>query len=154
MITTEKILSEELEQLKADIIQRQKAAGEMASGKTAAGYEVSVENANHGWLSGFSYVGVLEVGRKPGKVPMYFKEIIKRWIVAKGLQYQGEKELNRMAASIAWVIHKEGTTLHRHGYKVDIFDTPLKNFTDRLMNRLASYYTLQTVNEIYEPWQQ
>jgi len=154
MITTKQILNDELVILKEDIIQRQKDAGEMASGKTAAGYEVSVESATHGWLGGYSYVGVLEVGRKPGKVPIYFKEIIKRWIVAKGLQYQGEKELNRMAASIAWIIHKEGTVLHRNGYKIDIFDTPLKNFTNRMSNRLASYYTLEIANEIYKPWQQ
>lgn len=153
-MSTDKILNEELEQLKQDIIQRQKDSGAMASGKTATGYEVAIESSKHGWLSGYSYVGVLEEGRKPGKVPVYFKEIIKRWIIAKGLQYQGEKELNRMAASIAWVIHKEGTVLHRNGYKVDIFDTPLKHFTERLINRLSSFYSLQTANKIYEPWRQ
>lgn len=153
MESTEKIIIEELEALKADIIQRQKDAGEMASGKTAEGYEVTAESALSGELLGYSYVNVLQTGRKPGKVPNDFKELIKKWIVAKGLQYQGEKELNRMAASIAWVIHKEGTALHRHGYKVDIFDTPIKNFTDRLTNRIAAYYTTEIDNEL-ESWQQ
>ena len=153
-ITTKEIIKEELEQLKKDIIQRQKDSGAMASGKTAAGYEVVAEGELHGQLKGYSYVGVLEVGRKPGKVPMYFKEIIKRWIISKGLQYQDDKDLNRMAASIAWVIHKEGTTLHRNGYKVDIFDTPLKDFTNRINEKISMFYHAQAINEIYAPWQQ
>lgn len=154
MITTNQILQEELEQLKDEIIRCQKDAGLNASGKTIAGYEVSVESERHGWLSGYSYVSVLETGRGSGKVPMYFKEVIKKWILAKGLQYQDERDLNRMAASIAWVIHKEGTVLHRNGYRVDIFNTPLKDFTNRLANRLSTYYALLTANKIYEPWQQ
>jgi hypothetical protein len=126
----------------------------MVSGKTSDGYEVAVESETRGWLGGYSYVGVLETGRKPGKVPVYFKEIIKRWIVAKGLQYQDDKALNRMASSIAWVIHKEGTKLHRDGRRVDIFDAPLKDFTDRLADRLSIFYQTQTANEVHKTWQQ
>ena len=152
-MTIENILNEELTTLKSDVIQRQKEVGSTASGKTADGYEISVENGSHGILKGYSYVGVLERGRKPGKVPFNFKEVIKRWIIAKGLQYQGEKELNRMAASIAWVISKEGTTLHRNGYKVDIFDTPIKHFSNNLTNRIASYFESEILNEV-NTWQQ
>ncbi|MDR1454649.1 MAG: hypothetical protein LBJ01_03260 [Tannerella sp.] len=153
MVTTKEILREELERLRDDIIRRQKDAGAWASGKTAAGYEVAVESGTRGWLGGYSYAGVLEKGRKPGKVPVYFKEIIRRWIVAKGLQYKDDKDLNRMAASIAWVIRKKGTKLHRDGREVYIFDTPMKDFTDRLADRLASFYSIQTSNEVYKQWQ-
>jgi hypothetical protein len=150
-MTTKEILREELERLRDDIILRQKDAGEMASGKTAAGYEAGAESM-HGWLGGYSYVGVLQTGRKPGKVPVYFKEIIKRWILAKGLQSKNGESLDRMAASIAWVIHKEGSYLHRNGIRKDIFDTPVKDFADRIAERLSAFYLTQTSDKIYEPW--
>jgi hypothetical protein len=142
------VLKEELEQLRKDIINAQKFEGAWASGKTAQGYEIGVES-HHGWLGGYSYVGVLETGRKPGKVPVYFKEIIKRWIQAKGLHSKNGESIDRMAASIAWVIHKEGTTLHRNGYKTDIFETPVKNFAERLADRLAPLYQTETINQIF-----
>jgi hypothetical protein len=154
MNTTAEILREELEQLKSDIIKHQEDAGKMVSGKTAAGYEVAVESDRHGWLEGYPYVGVLETGRKPGKVPKDFKEIIRRWILAKGLQYQDDRDLNRMAASIAWVIHKEGTVLHRTGKREDIFGTPLKDFSGRLARRLSVFYASQISDQIYKTWQQ
>ena len=152
-MTTKDILSEELENLRQDIINRQQVSGEWASGKTAAGYEVAAEHM-HGWLGGYSYAGVLETGRKPGKVPVYFKEIIRRWIEAKGLTPKDGESIDRMASSIAWVIHKEGTRLHRNGYRVDIFDTPMKDFSERLASRMALFYLTQTTNKVYEPWQQ
>ncbi|MCL1936997.1 MAG: hypothetical protein FWF52_01200 [Candidatus Azobacteroides sp.] len=151
MIDTQTILKEELEQLRVDVVDRQKEVGAWASGNTAAGYETAVESGYHGWMGGYSYVEVLEVGRRPGKVPVYFKEIIKRWIIAKGLQYQSERELNRMAASIAWVIRKEGSYLHRHGYRIDIFAEPLERFYNRLNLRLMTYYALQITETI--AWQ-
>jgi hypothetical protein len=150
-MTTKEILREELERLRDDVVRRQKDAGEWASGQTAAGYEVASESGR-GWLGGYAYAGVLERGRKPGKTPVYFKEIIKRWITAKGLKPKDGESLDRMASSIAWVIHKEGTALHRNGYRVDIFDTPLRDFTGRLAERLSVFYLTQTANKVHEPW--
>ena len=150
METVKEILTDEFGKLRDDIIQHQKDAGAWASGNTAAGYEIAVESEFHGWMGGYSYVGVLEKGRKPGKVPVYFKEIIKRWIRAKGLQPRNGESLDRMAASIAWVIHKEGTVLHRNGYKVDIFETPLSDFSERVANRIATFWTQQTANNIFK----
>lgn len=149
MSTREEILKEELNTLKEDIIKRQKDAGQYASGKTAAGYEVVVE-PGHGWLGGYSYVGTLERGRRPGKAPMYFEEIIKRWIVAKGLSYSSEKELDRWARAIAWSIRKNGSFLHRYGYEVDIFSTPIKDFTERMNSRLGSFYAADILNNIFD----
>lgn len=148
METVNDILREELESCKEDIIQRMADSGEYVSGDTASGFEVATENNSHGWIGGYSYVGVLEGGRKSGKVPVYFKEIIKRWILAKGLQYQDPKDLERMAASMAWVIHKEGTKLHRNGYKIDIFDTPVTNMMERLSKRISNYFTTETIKSI------
>jgi hypothetical protein len=150
MTDNKTILKEELERLRDDIIQRQKDTGEYASGKTASGYEVAVESEFHAWLGGYSYVGVLERGRRPGKVPMYFKEIIKRWIIAKGLQSKNGKSLDRMAASIAWVIHMKGTVLHRNGIEMDIFTTPIKDFTERTASKLSILYRDEIINQIFK----
>jgi hypothetical protein len=144
------ILQEELERLQEDIIFQQKEVNAWASGETAKGYSVKVENDFHGTLEGYSYVGVLARGRKAGKVPFHFNEIIKRWILAKGLQYKDERDLNRMASSIAWVIHKKGSQLHRNGHELDVFDTPLRNFADRMGERLSVMYREQIINEIWQ----
>jgi hypothetical protein len=149
MIDNKNILKEELEQLQKDVIANQQYYNAWASGETAKGYTVKVENSFHGKLEGYAYVGVLETGRKPGKVPYHFNEIIKRWIIAKGLNHKDEKDLNRMANAIAWTIRKEGTTLHRNGYKIDIFETPIKEFSERLSGRLSTLYRQETANQIH-----
>jgi hypothetical protein len=149
MNDTKQILQEELNRLKEDIIFQQKEVNAWASGETAKGYSVKVENDFSGALEGYSYAGVLARGRRPGKVPYHFNEIIKRWILAKGLQYKDERDLNRMASSIAWVIHMKGSQLHRNGYELDVFDTPLRNFTERMGERLSTMYREQIINEIW-----
>ena len=149
METIREILTDELNKLKEDIIQYQKDTGAWASGDTAKGYEVSVDSEFSGQLLGYKYAGILQTGRGPGKVPYSFKEIIKRWIVAKKIQPKDGKSIDRMAASIAWVIHKKGTALHRDGTERDIFDTPLSEFSERLSNRLSTFYTKEITNNIF-----
>ncbi len=145
--STEDILRRNLEQLKEDIIQRQKDNDEWASGKTAAGYEIGAEQS-HGWLSGYRYVPVLEHGRKPGKVPYGFNEIIQRWMEAKGIQPRDGETIERAARSIAWVIKTKGTFLHRYGYEVDIFQTPIQTFLTNIQNELGKFYTLEITKNI------
>ena len=145
--STEDILRRNLEQLKEDIIQRQKDNDEWVSGKTAAGYEIGAEQS-HGWLSGYRYVPVLEHGRKPGKVPYGFNEIIQRWMEAKGIQPRDGETIERAARSIAWVIKTKGTFLHRYGYEVDIFQTPIQTFLTNIQNELGKFYTLEITKNI------
>lgn len=132
----EEILREELGILREDIIQRMRENGQYVSGETAAGLELGTE-PGHGWLSGFSYMDTLQHGRRPGKAPMYFEEIILRWIQAKGLQPRSGETVERMARAIAWSIRKHGNLMHRNGYEVDLFSQPIKEFNNRLANRLG-----------------
>lgn len=143
----EEILLKHLEQLKEDIIQRQKDADEWATGHTAEGYEIGAQQ-NHGWLMGYKYVHVLEHGRRPGKVPYNFGEIIKKWMEAKGIQPRDGETIERAANSIAWVIKTKGTFLHRYGYEIDIFQTPINTFLTNLKNELGSFYTIETTKNI------
>ena len=136
-----------LEQLRDAIIQRQKDSGQWASGKTAAGYEIGTE-PSHGWLTGESYVEVLKYGRRPGKVPIYFKEIIQRWMETKGIPPRSGETIERAAESIAWVIHMKGTALHRNGYEVDIFDTPIQEFSTNLTKDLGAIWLAEVTKNI------
>lgn len=142
------ILREELEQLKNEIILRHEQAGQVASKKTRASFSVEV-SGNRGELWGNSYVGVLETGRKPGKVPYRFSDIIKRWAITKGLTFSNEKDLNRFAYFVSQKIATEGTKLYRSGMREDIFETPISQFTERISQRFYTAYSKEIENQIF-----
>lgn len=143
------IIKEELEQLKQDIVFRHTQAGQVASGKTRDSFEVVIESETSGVLLGNSYVGVLEYGRKPGKVPYDFKDILKRWAVAKGITFSSETDFNRWAYFVAQKIRKEGTKLYRSGIKEDIFETSINQFSDRLSSRISAFMETEIENNIF-----
>lgn len=146
-VDTERIVREELEALKNDIIQKHIAAGQRTTGRTASAFSI-VSHPTGGALLGANYSGVLERGRKPGKTPYNFSEIIKKWIIAKGLTFTpnanetAEEALNRYARAIAWKIKKQGSRLHRDvGSRPDIFTTATERFTIRLAERYAADFS-------------
>ena len=141
------ILSKELEQLKFDIIRRHEEAGQVASGRTRAAFEVRVSDYN-GQLLGNSYVGVLERGRRGGKVPYDFKDILLRWADAKGIYFVNNTDARRWAWFVTQKIRREGTALYRSGQTVDIFTTPIADFTERLSKQLAAGYKNEIINSI------
>jgi hypothetical protein len=141
------ILSKELEQLKADIIRRHEEAGQVASGRTRASFEVKVSDSN-GQLLGNSYAGVLERGRRGGKVPYDFKDILLRWAEAKGIYFANNTDARRWAWFVTQKIRREGTALYRSGQTVDIFTTPIDEMTERLAKKLAGLYTNEITNTI------
>ena len=141
------ILSKELEQLKEDIIRRHEEAGQVASGRTRAAFEVKVSDSS-GQLLGNSYAGVLERGRRGGKVPYDFKDILLRWAEAKGIYFANNTDARRWAWFVTQKIQREGTTLYRSGQTVDIFTTPIADFTERLSKQLAAGYRSEIINSI------
>jgi len=145
---TTQIIYEELQTLEQDIVTRHEAARQVASGKTRDAFKVTADLTS-GQLSGNSYVGVLERGRKPGKTPSDFVDILKRWAQAKGISFSDEKQFNLWANAIKWKIIKEGTKLYRSGQNQDIFETPLTQFGSRLSGRIATYYSDEIMNEIF-----
>ena len=142
------ILSEELTVLQSDIIARHQAAGQVASGKAKAAFEIKATDQN-GQLLGVGYSGTLERGRKPGKTPTDFVDILKKWIIAKGLTFKDEKDLTRWANAIKWKIIKEGTKLYRSGQSEDIFTTPINQFNQRMTVRISAFYEQEIINEIF-----
>ena len=147
-MNTDQILYEELQSLESDIVQRHVQAGQVASGKTKEAFELNIGGLT-GQLLGASYLGVLKGGRKPGKVPKDFIDILKRWVEAKGISFQNEEQFNLWVNAVKWKIMKEGTKLYRSEQTQDIFDTPIEQFNKRISDRIINYYEQELVNDIF-----
>lgn len=143
------ILQEELDVLLKEIIKQHEAAGQVASKKTRDSFKVEVSESN-GKLLGASYAGVLEKGRKPGKVPHDFTNILLRWMSAKGIAPSDARQAEIMANAIKWKIIKEGTLLYagKQTRKVD-FTRLIETCLLSIKERVASYYFTEFKNNIF-----
>jgi hypothetical protein len=130
------ILGEELESLRQRIIENHIRAGQKASGKTISSLRVDVKD-NQGILFGRQAFGVLETGRKPGKVPKGFYQIIQQWAKDKGIQVENPKSF---AYFVARKIAREGTELHRQGGRVDIYSPEVEKTIQKIMNRAFAIF--------------
>lgn len=146
------IIYQELDELKARIIQNHTAAGQVASGRTAKSLRIEVDE-DSGRLFGRSPFGTLETGRKGGKVPRQFYLIIRKWMADKGIQappipYKTdrphkytpeERGALSMAAAIAETIRKKGTKLYRDGGRNDIYSKEIEKTRKILAERLSRF---------------
>jgi hypothetical protein len=132
-----------------DVKKRSINAGQRVTGKTLKELKVIKLNENHVQVEGFDYTGTLEVGRKGGKIPYNFKDILIKWAKAKGISFQNDRQRNSWAYFVAKKIAREGTL--RHKKNVDIFTTPLKDLDDRITKEASVFYTKQIENLIYTP---
>lgn len=153
-ITSQQILELGLNNLRASIIQRSTDAGQRASGHTYEQITVDNVSATHGELRGPTWIGVLEDGRGPGKVPYNFAEVIMEWATYKGISFASADPVTfeRWAQGVAWHIRKHGTKLYQSGQHLDIFETPVAEFEKWLIDQLRQFYTQQIVNDIKTAW--
>jgi hypothetical protein len=145
------ILQEELEKLRMNIISNHLKAGQKASGRTAASMHVEVSE-DSGTLWGRNAFGVLETGRKAGRVPKDFQGIIMQWMKDKGIQAAPIPYLTnrphkytpqqrgtlRMSYLIARKIRREGTKLFRAGGRQDIYSPEIEKTIERIETRMVS----------------
>jgi hypothetical protein len=149
MLNNKELIYEFLDSIKDDIIREQEAQGRVASGNSINGYIV-VASSTVGTLYGASYVGTLETGRKPGKIPKNLRFTIWDWINDKGLfARETEKKKKSIAYLIARKIANEGTLLHRQGGNSGVIsdaitEERLKEFSDKLLDSFVN----ETVNTI------
>lgn len=146
--TPRMILAEELEELRCKIVVNHLRAGQKASGRTASSLRVEVSE-DGGTLYGRTAFDVLETGRKGGKVPRRFTEIIRAWMNAKGIkgepipyktnrphkytpQQRGDM---RLSWFISEKIRKQGTRLFRKGGRVDIYSNEVPGAVERIGQR-------------------
>lgn len=139
------IIVEEVERLKIDIQQSIDSSGKNASKRTRDSLEV-VSTANGAQLLGANYIGVLETGRKAGKVPYNFAEIIQKWAKFKGITFENEAKARRWASAVAWKIRKEGTQQYNDGRRYDILTKPIDDMTERLTDKIA----VEITNNIFD----
>lgn len=129
----DEIIRTELEALKTSIINRSRAAGQRATGKTEALFEVKGVTDEHGEFWGALWTYTLEKGRAPssGKGTSSggdFVKNLKEWIVVRGIPYKDERDLERLAKFFAWYVNKFGTKLYKAGGRTDIYTPPIEQF--------------------------
>ena len=137
------IVVKHLQVVRDGIEANMKQMGRTTSGRSVASLRIEDEGADglaHVLLTGDKQWEVMERGRGPGKVPHNFSDIIKEWILKKGISYRQfapkngnpERGLTSLSYMIAHSIMKKGTKLHRDKGYNDIFDTLLNEETDKL----------------------
>lgn len=95
-----------LDRARADICANMDAQGITASGRTKESlqveeYEGGVRLVQRSEVGG-APIQTTEVGRRPGKVPANFTDIIVQWSIDKGLQFQTDRERRKFAGAVAW----------------------------------------------------
>ena len=155
------ILTEELGSLKATIINNIRTTGQWASGKTAASMQVHV-SGSIGELVGRRAFGTLETGRRGGRVPRNFHNIIYDWMQAKGVHAQPmpyktsrphkyteqERGDRTMAYFIAKTIRTIGTRLYRDGGRDDVYSRAIPVAIERINSRLSGIYVASVTQQI------
>lgn len=152
-----KVVGEELDSLREIIIANHEAAGQVASGRTRASIRVE-RTEDGGILWGRKAFGVLETGRKPGRVPRNFNAIIRQWIIDKGIHVAPfpykrnpserwqpkytpqERGLMSLSGAIAYKIRTEGTLMHRRGEKIDIYSTDVLETVDNVGRKVSAIF--------------
>lgn len=129
--TAREILNDELTALKERIASNIMSAGMNASGRTIASMRVEV-NENEGTLFGRRAFEVLESGRKPGRVPKGFYQIIYQWAIDKRIRV---RNLKSFAYLTARKIVREGTLLYREGGRNDIYTPEIRECIENVRKR-------------------
>lgn len=153
------VLTEELSRLAERIKENHRRAGQVASGRTLRSitYEVREDG---GSLFGRFPFGTLETGRRAGGTPLGFAQIIRQWIIDKGLPVQPipyirkpskkwqpkyspeERGLRSMAGAIAHKIRTQGTSLFRQGGRADIYSNEIPDTIERVTQRISKVFSL------------
>lgn len=143
-----KLLTFHLGNIKVGIAQRMAALGRMSSGRSVASLQIEVKDSK-GNLSGDKQWETMQRGRRPGKVPSNFREIIKNWVRAKGINIQpriGQSQKQAIESFNYLVtrnIMQKGTKLYRDKGYNDIYDTLLEEEIKKLTNETASVLELE-----------
>ncbi|KKB55321.1 hypothetical protein [Parabacteroides gordonii] len=142
MKEVQNIIFEELEDLRKRIISNIDSTGRRASGRTSGSMHTDVSE-NRGILFGRMAFETLETGRKPGKVPAGFYQIIKQWVIDKGISFDSQSERNSFAYLVSRKIAREGTQLYRMGSDADVYTTEVPETIERIKDRVGFLMRLE-----------
>ncbi len=167
-MTFEESVNQFLEQIKSEIIQNHIRAGQDASGKTIASYEV-VETPTGGALIAAPYVFALDTGRGPskreggGKVSLM--QSIYNWMKFKGISavpyvtrdgrvQRQESADTGLAYAIARRIHQEGTLAFRNGGTGVISNVITDRRIAAFLGTFAEEYLKEVRSEVLKGFEQ
>ena len=136
MKEVQNIIFEELEDLRKRIISNIDSTGRKAFGRTSGSMHTDISE-NRGILFGRMAFGTLETGRKSGKVPAGFYQIIKQWVIDKGISFDSQSERNSFAYLVSRKIAREGTQLYRRGADTDVYTAEVPETISRIKDRVG-----------------
>lgn len=151
-ININRILTEALTEAQKEIRDNLASTGTNASGRTSASLTVEVTE-NSGVLYGRQAFGTVETGRRAGKVPSGFRDIIYQWMQDKGIHASAignrsqESADRSMAYLIALKIANEGSMLYRQGGRNDIYSNVIPITIDRVEREISNVYIIN-INSI------
>lgn len=140
------ILLDELTALKARISENIDRAGQKASGRTQEGMQVSA-TGQMGVLTGRQAFSALERGsfpwtRKYKRTPVWFVDIIQRWMEDKSLDHK------LSAWAVATKIRLEGSQLHRDGGRADIYSPEIETALTNIRSRIGDYFAVLATSSL------
>lgn len=144
----DRLLTLHLGNIKVGIAQRMAALGRISSGRSVASLQIDVKDSK-GNLSGDKQWETMQRGRRLGKVPSNFREIIKNWVRQKGISIQPKEGQSQKQAieSFSYLVTRnimqKGTKLYRDKGYNDIYDTLLEEEIKKLTNETASVLELE-----------
>lgn len=147
MLTKEenqKVLQEEMERIKNDILQLYNASGKKTTGEFEKGLEIEYKDLTV-TLKGYTYLG----GRRAGKQPPI--KAIEDWIKAKGIKPLEDKiSTSTLAFLIARKIAEKGTDKQRHLQVYSKVITPerIQAILDRVSQLNANAFVQEVVTTI------
>lgn len=136
------LLNDEFQQLRQEIASAIEQSGKSATGRTVSAIQV-VANGRQAQLEAPSHLFTLETGRGPARSSgdkQQFIESLKAWIVAKGISYKDEQDLQRLAGFFRWYINKFGNKQYRSGRQEAILTPAIERFADTVNGKLAGLY--------------
>jgi len=148
------IVATELNELRLQIISNMYAQNAVASGNTIRSLKVIQEPFSARLVSQQKMpFGVLETGRRGGKIPYGFAGIIYEWMQKKGIHAEPipykdgkthkfteqERADRSMASAIAKTISRSGTRLFRQGGRDTIYSQDVQKTIDKCRERLSAF---------------
>lgn len=167
------IVATELNELRLQIIKNMRAADAVASGQTIRSLHVRQSDFSAKLMSEQKMpFGTLETGRRGGKIPNGFSDVIYEWMQNKGVHGEMEKPYRvyvkskdayvdrvkrfltqekadrSMAFAIARAIAKSGTKLFRQVGRNNIYSTEIPKTIEVCKKRLSAFLAASTVESI------
>lgn len=144
------LIKETLELLRFDIITRSESLGQRASGKTYDDMVVTTDISGpeiSGRLTAPGYIGVLQDGTSAGRRGEWFNDTIDQWVRDKGIT-ASDISHEELVRRIAWSIRLHGSEIKRTGIHLDVYDTLVSQFGNKLTLRISEAYSDNLIDDL------